>query len=153
MTLLVEPPTEPRQLTQRTSPLGWLPWTALAITAGLLTVSFADALSRTGRAGGSLLFWLAVVLIVLPAGLRLCSDRVRPGERVATVVAVGMGLYAVKVLRDPFAFTYGDEFSHLHNLQSIVATGNLFGSNSILPITPGCRTTPRESRRSPPPGC
>jgi len=136
MTLLAEPPTQPRQVTQRASPVGWLPWTMLAIAVGLLTVSFADALSRTGRAGGSLLFWLAIVLIVLPAALRLCSDRVRPGERVATVIAVGMGLYAVKLLRDPFAFTYGDEFSHLHNLQSILATGNLFGSNSVLPITP-----------------
>jgi hypothetical protein len=136
MTLLAEPPTQPRQVTQRASPVGWLPWTILAIAVGLLTVSFADALSRTGHGGGALLFWLAIVLIVLPGALRLCSDRVRPGERVATVVAVGMGLYAVKLLRDPFAFTYGDEFSHLHNLQSILATGSLFGSNSVLPITP-----------------
>jgi hypothetical protein len=136
MTLLLEQPTQPRQVAQRSSPLGWLPLTLLAIAAGLLTVSVADALSRTGRSGGSLLFWLAVVLIVLPAGLRLCSDRVGIGERIATVVAVGMGLYAVKVLRDPFAFTYGDEFSHLANLQSILGTGNLFGSNSVLPITP-----------------
>jgi hypothetical protein len=99
-------------------------------------MSVADALSRTGRSGGSLLFWPAIALIFLPAAMRLCGERARPAERVVTVVAVGMGLYFVKVLRDPFAFTYGDEFSHLYNLQSILATGRLFGSNPILPVTP-----------------
>ncbi len=49
---------------------------------------------------------------------------------------VGLALYAAKLLRDPFGFTFGDELAHLHNLQEILATGGLFGSNSILPVTP-----------------
>jgi hypothetical protein len=137
MTVLLEQPAPPAQAAPpKPSALGWLPWTTLAVAAGVMIVSFADALSRTGRGGGSLLFWLAVVLMIVPAAFRLCGEGARPGERVATVVLVGLGLYAVKLLRDPFAFTYGDEFPHLYNLQTILSTGHLFGSNSILPITP-----------------
>jgi hypothetical protein len=129
-----QPPTADAAALPR--PLGRLPWTLLAIAAGLAIMSVADALSRTGRSGGAALFWPAIALIFLPAAVRLCGERARPTERLATVVAVGMGMYAVKVLRDPFAFTYGDEFSHLYNLQSILASGRLFGSNPVLPVTP-----------------
>ncbi len=138
MTITLQPVKRPAPAdpVEREPPVSWLCLTLLAIAAGLLVVSVSDALSRTGSSGGSALFWPGVLLIVLPAMVRLCGERAKPAERVWTVVAVGMGLYAVKVLRDPFAFTYGDEFSHLHNLQSVLSSGALFGSNSILPITP-----------------
>src|ERR1700690_326143 len=136
MTLVLEKPAAPAQPAQQPSTLGRLPFTCLAVAAGVMVVSVADALSRTGRGGGSLLFWLAVVLIIFPAAFRLCGEGARPGERIATVVLVGLGLYAVKLLRDPFAFTYGDEFPHLFNLETILSSGRLFGSNPILPITP-----------------
>lgn len=135
-TLLAPQQPKPADTVKPPRPLGQLPWTLLAIAAGLATMSVADALSRTGRSGGALLFWPAIALIFVPAAVRLCGVRARPSERVATVVAVGMGLYCVKVLRDPFAFTYGDEFAHLYNLQSILASGRLFGTNPILPVTP-----------------
>ncbi|MGD0385303.1 MAG: glycosyltransferase family 39 protein [Solirubrobacteraceae bacterium] len=136
MTVPVTTPAQSPRAAEQSSALGWLPWTFLAVAAGLMAASGADALSRTGHNGGSPLFWLALALMIIPAAFRLCGARARPGERIATVVVVGMGLYAVKILRDPFGFTYGDEFAHLHNLQSILASGRLFGANSILPITP-----------------
>src|SRR5450755_751382 len=114
---------------------GALPWIVLLAAGGVATTSLADALARSGHGGGTPLFWLAVVLILLPAGLRLSTDRASSGERAATVVVVGLALYAVKVMRDPFAFTFGDELAHLHNLQSILGSGSLFGANSILPVT------------------
>ena len=70
----------------------------------------------------------------------------RPCERLATVVVVGMGLYAVKVLRDPFAFTYGDEFSHLRNLQSILASGR--SSAELDPADHSPLPGPRDARRA-----
>jgi hypothetical protein len=136
MTVPVTPPVQSARAAEQSSALGWLPWTFLAVAAGLMAASGADAVSRTGHSGGSPLFWLALALMIFPAAFRLCGARARPGERIGTVVVVGMGLYAAKVLRDPFGFTYGDEFAHLHNLQSILASGRLFGANSILPITP-----------------
>ncbi len=116
--------------------LGAFPWLALAAAAGLVFVAGADALSRTGEPGASLLFWPGLALIVFPAALRLTGEEASSGERAATVVLVGLALYGIKVLRDPFAFTFADELAHFHNLQQIEDTGRLFGSNSILPVTP-----------------
>ncbi len=115
---------------------GTLPWVLLSVAAGVMAASVADALGRTGRSGGLPLFWLALALIMMPAVARLASSRPRAGERVATVLIVGLGLYAVKVLRDPFAFSYGDELLHLPNLQAILSSGHLFGTNAILTISP-----------------
>ena len=114
---------------------GALPWIVLAAAAGVAVTSAADALARTGHAGGSVLFWLATGLILVPAALRLLGGEASSGERAATVVVVGLALYAIKVLRDPFGFTYADELVHLHNVQAILGSGSLFGGNSILPIT------------------
>ncbi len=115
--------------------LGALPWILLACAAGVAAISAADALSRTGHGGASILFWLAAVLILAPATVRMAGRQASSGERAATVVIVGLALYAVKVLRDPFGFTYADELVHFHNLQAILSSGSLFGGNSILPIT------------------
>jgi len=121
---------------RRSGRLGAFPLLALSAGAGLLLVSVADALSRTGRAHASLPFWLGIVAILLPAALRVAGAQAGSRERAAVVVLVGLALYGVKVLRDPFAFTYGDELAHLHNLTEILRRGDIFGTNSILPITP-----------------
>lgn len=121
---------------QQAGRLGALPLLAFAAAVGVALVSVADALSRTGEQGGPVLFWLAIAVIMFPAALRLTGEQASSGERAAIVVLVGLAFFAIKVLRDPFAFTFGDELAHLHNLQEILATGQLFGSNSILPITP-----------------
>jgi hypothetical protein len=117
-------------------PAGALPWIVLSVAAGVMAASVADALARSGHSGGLPLFWLALALMMVPAVARLASSGPRAGERVATVLVVGLGLYAVKVLRDPFTFTYGDELLHLPNLQAILSSGRLFGTNAILPISP-----------------
>lgn len=106
----------------------------MAIAAGVLLAAIADARARAGEPAG-VLFWLAILVIVAPAAFLLDGRGVRRGERIATVLAVGLGLYAVKVLRDPFAFTFGDELAHLRNLQQILDRHALFGSNTILPVT------------------
>ena len=119
-------------------------WVILAVALGLLAIAVADALSRTGHRGGSVCFWLGLFLIIVPATVRMASTRPRVGERLTIVVLAGLALYAVKLLRDPFSFTYADELVHFHNLQAILSTGRLFGGNPILPITPhypGLETT------------
>ena len=112
------------------------PWLVLCASAGVAVASLAEGLSRSGRPGATPLFWGATILILVPATLRMAQTRVRHGERAATLVLVGLALYAIKVLRDPFSFTFADEFPHFHNLQAILSSGRLFGGNSILPITP-----------------
>lgn len=106
----------------------------MAIAAGVLLAAVADARARAGEPA-VLLFWLAILVIIAPAAYLLDGADARRGERITTVLAVGLGLYAVKVLRDPFAFTFGDELAHLRNLQQILDRHALFGTNTILPVT------------------
>ena len=47
----------------------------LCCAAGVAAGAGAAALSRTGRSGAQALFWLAVVLILLPAALRIVGER------------------------------------------------------------------------------
>ncbi len=118
------------------SPLGALPYVALAAGGGLALIAVANALSRTGESGGSVAFWAGVLLIVFPAALRLAGPSASAGERAALVGLAGLALYAAKVLRDPFDFTFADELAHLRNVQNILSSGTLFEPNSILPVTP-----------------
>ena len=114
---------------------GGLPWTFLSVCAGVGCAAGANALSRTGHVGGSGLFWLAIGLILVPAVARMVSPDPSGRERAATVVLVGLGLYAMKVLQDPFAFLYGDEWLHVFNLQAILSTGRIGSPNLVLPIS------------------
>jgi hypothetical protein len=123
--------------------LGSLPLILLLSAGGLMAVAAADALSRSGRAHGYVLFWPGLLLIFLPAVARLATAALRRGERVAVLLVLGTALYLVKVLRDPFAFTYADELVHQYNALSIVRAHVLFGHNPILPVTssyPGLET-------------
>jgi hypothetical protein len=113
-----------------------LPALTFVAALALLGVSGAYALSRTGRGLPGLLFWGALLLLlVVPFTFRLASRDAGRGERVGLVCVLGVALYAVKVMHDPFAFTYADELVHLHNANEILSTGTLFGHNSILPVT------------------
>ncbi len=120
----------------RPAPLGGLPYVALAAGAGLALIAIANALSRTGDGGGQAAFWAGVLLIVVPAALRLAGPDARPGERASIVALAALALYGAKLLRDPFEFTFADELAHLRNVQNILHSGHLFDPNSILPVTP-----------------
>ena len=117
---------------------GWgaLPALLLFAACGLALVTVADAMSRSGRANGQPLFWIGIAVIVAPIAWRVTSSSATRGERIALVVIVGLALYGVKVVHDPFGFTFADELVHQHNANEIVRTGTLFGNNSILPVTP-----------------
>jgi hypothetical protein len=116
--------------------LGGLPTIALAAGAGLALIAIANALSRSGHGGGQAAFWCGVLLIVIPAALRLAGPDASLRERAAILTVAGLALYGAKLLRDPFEFTFADELAHLRNVQNILQSGNLFEPNSILPVTP-----------------
>ena len=122
--------------TVRTAPLGGLPYVALGTGAGLALIAIANALSRSGHGGGQAAFWCGILLVVIPAALRLAGPDASLRERAAIVALAGIALYGAKLLRDPFDFTFADELAHLRNLQNILHSGNLFEPNSILPVTP-----------------
>ena len=107
----------------------------LSAAGGLMLVSAADALSRSGHRHGSVLFWLGLLAIFLPIAARLTSVSPSRNERLALLVLLGTASYLVKVFRDPFRFLYADEFVHQYNALSIVSTHSLFRENPILPAT------------------
>ena len=107
----------------------------LSTAAGLMLVSAADALSRSGHPHGSVLFWLGLLAIFVPVAARLTSASPSRNERVALLVLLGLASYLVKVFRDPFRFLYADEFVHQYNALSILSTHSLFHENPILPAT------------------
>jgi hypothetical protein len=116
--------------------LGSLPVIACSAALGLAVCTVADALSRSTRSSSQLPFWIGLLLIFVPVAYRACRSQVARGERIALVVLLGFALYLVKVVHDPFGFTYADELVHAHNANEIVRTHTLFGTNSILEVTP-----------------
>jgi hypothetical protein len=116
--------------------LGSLPIVACSVAVGLALCTLGDALSRSTRSSSQLPFWLGLLLIFVPVAYRPCMPHARRGERIALVVLLGLALYLVKVVHDPFGFTYADELVHVHNVNEIIRTHTLFGTNAILEVTP-----------------
>ncbi len=115
------------------------PYVALVVclsAIGCLLCVVANALSRATESQSSLLFWAGVLLIVLPTIYRLSAAEASNRERLFLVCLLGMALYAVKLARDPFMFTYPDELVHAYNALNIVRSGELFDANPILAATP-----------------
>ncbi len=108
---------------------------ALCAGVGLVICSIANALSRETVASPQLLYWAGVALISLPIIFRLCLEAPSTRERFALVGLLAVSLYTVKVIRDPFLFTFPDEPIHAFNANQIVQTHHLFDGNAILPIT------------------
>ncbi|MBA3865464.1 MAG: hypothetical protein H0X42_03810 [Solirubrobacterales bacterium] len=108
---------------------------ALCAGVGLVICSIANALSRETVDSPQLLYWAGVSLIVVPTIFRLCLEAPSTRERFALVALLAVSLYTVKVIRDPFLFTFPDEPIHAFNANQIVQTHHLFNGNAILPIT------------------
>jgi hypothetical protein len=108
--------------------------------SALVMIAVADSGARFGHGWAQPLFWTGLVVLYLPIALRLLSRSAGPGERVGLLVVVGMGLYLVKVLHDPTAFTFHDELGHWRGAADIIRTGHLFGANPVVgayPYYPG----------------
>ena len=126
---------------------GWVPTTRLdagticavlvfSTAAGLMLVSAADALSRSGHQHAGVLFWFGLLAIFLPVTARLTSNGPTRNERIGLLLLLGVASYLVKIFRDPFRFLYTDEFVHQYNALSILETHRLFRENPILSATP-----------------
>ena len=81
-------------------------------------------------------FWAGMFLIELPlAGL--IARRATPTiVRTALLTFYGFASYGPKLLRNPTAPVYHDEFAHWRATYEILSTGKLFQPNPIIPIIP-----------------
>ena len=109
----------------------------LVASVGLLVCSGGLAYARSHPASslGEALFWIGLLLIVGPFTARMATLGPARWERLASLLVVGVLLYLVKVVHDPYAFVYSDEWVHFNNAQEIARTGALFHPNPIIPVT------------------
>jgi hypothetical protein len=113
-----------------------LPLTLVA-SVGLLVLSVGLALSRSnpGSNWAELLFWVGLVVLVVPFASWLAGVGPTRGERLVALVVLGVLLYLVKVVHDPYAFVYSDEWVHVYNVQEILRSGALFHANPLIAVT------------------
>lgn len=125
------------------NPWGWLPALSLVSACGLLLIALGNAAALAGSPDAGMGFWAGLLILLAPTATRLIALEPSRRERIGLVLLLGMGLYLVKVMHSPFAFTFADEFFHLQNANAILASHHLFNQNSILPAStfyPGLET-------------
>jgi hypothetical protein len=115
--------------------LGWLPRLAVLTAFGLLLVAAGNTLSRYSVNGFEWLYYPGLALVIAPNAMRLLRPEPRRSERIGLVMVLGGALYLVKVLHDPLAFTFSDEFIQLRNILDAIASNHLFTRNPLLPTT------------------
>lgn len=130
-------PPRPAGLPPRTRPpsasgWGWLPGLSVIVALGLVLVAVADNGARVSASWGQPLFWAGLVVLFAPVAARLSSVQASRSERLALVVMVGLGLYLVKILHQPVAFTFHDELGFWRNTHDIVVSGHLFEPDPIV---------------------
>jgi hypothetical protein len=119
--------------------------TAIAVAvmaAGVLVISAADAVGRSGATGSAhsaaiAAYWLGEALIFAPP-TALVLGRKGPGDAAGAWLAVALAVatYLVKYLYSPAFFAFPDELQHARTLNSLLATHHLFGINYALPVSP-----------------
>jgi Family of unknown function (DUF6541) len=115
---------------------GWLPALSLCGACALLLAALADNLARADSPWAVALFWSSLLVLLVPCTARLCAAGAARHERIGLVVLVGLGLYLIKILRSPLAFSFPDELQHWRTINNILEQGHLFSWNPILPISP-----------------
>ena len=139
----IEAPTTTEALRPSGDGLGWLPRLACLTALGLLLVALGNTLSRFAVGGFEALYYPGLALVILPNAIRLLRPEPRRSERIGLVLILGGALYLVKILHDPLAYTFSDEFIQLRNVLDAIATNHLFSRNPLLPTTsyyPGLQT-------------
>lgn len=129
----VSPPEVKARASLRLPPFATI---TLLAGIGLLVCAYGESLSRGGQAHAMGIYWLGVMVLAVPIFFRLTGRGASSNERLALVCMLGLGLYAIKVMRDAPMFTFNDELIHAFNANQIAEHGHLFHANPILSVTP-----------------
>jgi hypothetical protein len=135
---------QPRHLAQATEAVtrsetgswGQLPALSVVAALGLVIIALANTGSKAGVNQAEFLFWLGLLVLLIPIAARLLASEASRRERIGLILLLGLTLYLVKVMHSPFAFTFADELVHFYNAEQILRHHTLFLDNSILPVTP-----------------
>jgi hypothetical protein len=140
----------PRPTSRRiTSPTGTalLVAAALALSeiAGLAAIVKSYEIAQTTLSNESEFawFWLGMILIELPITALIARWQTSASVRMALLTLFGVVTFAPKLLRNPTAPSYHDEYAHWRATYDILSSGKLFQPTPIIPIIadyPGLHT-------------
>ena len=122
----------------RSRSIRWSTWTTacvlwLALAAGGAAVVYAYV-SATGGGGDAYfaVFWLGMIVFLVPAVIRIASSTATRGERLFLVATVGLFEFLPKLLRNPSSPLYSDELAHWRQAEAVRHTGKLFEANPLI---------------------
>jgi O-antigen/teichoic acid export membrane protein len=109
----------------------------LLMSVGVFVMAVAANLGRLGDTGvGAQLVWYAgLVLLFLPAALRILARSTPHLERIVAVVSLALMLQISRLVLNPTRFVFHDEFIHADTLRQIETSGHLFSFNPLLPVS------------------
>jgi hypothetical protein len=79
-------------------------------------------------------FWTGMLLLTLPLAVLVGRGATPSPIRTALLVFYGLMSYAPKLLRNPAAPLYHDEYAHWRETYDLLSTGKLFTPNPIISI-------------------
>lgn len=115
---------------------GWLPILALTSALGVFSVAYAYTSSRLGAKEADPFFWLGLLLIFVPAVVRLLSATATRIERLSLLCFISVCFYLIHYMINPLAFTPHDSFIHWLTADNITKSRHLFDVNPLLPASP-----------------
>ncbi|WP_342722762.1 hypothetical protein AAFG07_26440 [Bradyrhizobium sp. B097] len=115
---------------------GWIAALCIVAATALLLIVAGHGAGRRGEAVASLLFWAGVVLLVVPASLRISWPNVARSERLLLLLVLAEALFYFKIVYSPTGFAHHDEFLHWAAAEDLATGRRLFLSNPLLPIGP-----------------
>jgi hypothetical protein len=114
----------------------WPQWLAMNASIALFITALAANGSRGGQAWAVPVFYFAVALLVLPIASRLALPNISRKERIANLLIAGIGLFLLRIIREPIIFTGFDEYLHWVSARRLIETQNIFSPNVLFPIGP-----------------
>ncbi len=130
------PAVEPSKAATAATARSWLPALSVVSAGGLVVVAAADSAARFGSGWAEGLFWVGLLVLVVPVAVRLGWSDVGRGERIGLVVLLVAGAYLVKVLYGPAGFVFADEFAHERTVADILLHGRIFEANPLSDVSP-----------------
>ena len=111
--------------------------TMFVMALGLSVQSPATAGGRSGAPDPVTddIFWLSLLLVVLPAGARIMSRTAGRREILTLAIAVPVALGISRLMLYPTRFMWHDELAHANTLRQLGASHHLFDANPLLPVS------------------
>jgi hypothetical protein len=109
---------------------------AACAAAGMAAVvkSYLIAQTTVSDEAEFIWFWVGMSFMELPLIAVIARRRTGAAVRSALLVIIGFTSYAPKLLRDPSAPLYHDEYAHWRATYDIIASGRLFQPAQIVPV-------------------